>query len=205
MLFFIFLHAFWLLSQIKFSRPPKECMHNRTPHFKLKNDDEIQYFHCISVHHEHHKKALLIGISYKENKENGSLDGSHTGILELRMMLIGESRLSIRILGQADLCCIFSRVVWVYQPKNCGYAWQPTSGTPFEANLWQHHELTIWSFVQDADDILLKLHEIDIMVQGTQAEDYFFFACWCQLIPLHHSYHWWSCRCWSLGPSWEQT
>ena len=122
MLFFIFLHAFWLLSQIKFSRPPKECMHNRTPHFKLKNNDEIQYFHCISVHHEHHKKALLIGISYKENKENGSLDGSHTGILELRMMLIGESRLSIRILGQADLCCIFSRVVWVYQPKNCGYA-----------------------------------------------------------------------------------
>jgi hypothetical protein len=36
------------------------------------------------------KRALLIGISYEENEENGTLEGPHNGVWELRKMLIGE-------------------------------------------------------------------------------------------------------------------
>ena len=125
MLFLIFLHAFWLLSLIKFSRPPKERTHNRTPHSEQRlpqDDDEMQHFRRISVRQVFQKKALLIGISYEENEENGTLDGSHTRILELRKMLISKSLLSIRILGQADLHYVFSRAVWVCRPEHCGYA-----------------------------------------------------------------------------------
>ena len=85
--------------------------------------------------HKHQKKALLIGISYEENQENGTLDGSHTGILELRMMLISEFLLSIRMLGQVDLHCVFSRAVWICRPEHCGYARQPTSASQVEADL----------------------------------------------------------------------
>ncbi|KIM72545.1 hypothetical protein PILCRDRAFT_16037 [Piloderma croceum F 1598] len=73
--------------------PPKERTHNRTPHSERRlpqDDDEMQYFRHISVRHEHQKKALLIGISYEENEEDGTLEGPHTGILELRMMLIKQ-------------------------------------------------------------------------------------------------------------------
>ena len=37
-----------------------------------------------------HKKALLIGIKYEENEENGSLAGPHEGVDELRLLLIGK-------------------------------------------------------------------------------------------------------------------
>jgi len=37
------------------------------------------------------KKALLIGIRYEESGEDGSLEGPHEGVAELRKMLIGES------------------------------------------------------------------------------------------------------------------
>jgi hypothetical protein len=37
-----------------------------------------------------HKKALLIGIEYEANEENGSLEGPHKGVAALRKMLIGE-------------------------------------------------------------------------------------------------------------------
>ena len=36
------------------------------------------------------KKALLIGIKYEENGENGSLAGPHKGVYELRSLLIGR-------------------------------------------------------------------------------------------------------------------
>ena len=85
--------------------------------------------------HKHQKKALLIGISYEENQENGTLDGSHTGILELRMMLISEFLLSIRMLGQVDLHCVFSRAVWICRPEHCSYAGQSTSASQVEADL----------------------------------------------------------------------
>ena len=85
--------------------------------------------------HKHQKKALLIGISYEENQENGTLDGSHTGILELRMMLISEFPTSVRMLGPVDLHCVFSRAVWICRPEHRGYAGQPTSASQVEADL----------------------------------------------------------------------
>jgi hypothetical protein len=36
------------------------------------------------------KKALLIGIKYEENGENGTLAGPHEGVYGLRSLLISE-------------------------------------------------------------------------------------------------------------------
>lgn len=47
------------------------------------------------------KKALLIGISYEESAENGTLQGPHNGVLELRELLISGLS-SDALLGDTD-------------------------------------------------------------------------------------------------------